>query len=184
MTYTLQELENLPDAQTKEELLTRMAIAYDAAEALLAAHDQAALTRPLSESGWSAKDYLAHLMVWEGSIVSLLQKKDRMKAMGLNKETTDLNDFDAQNDVLYHLHKDRSLDDVTRAFRDTHQQLLALLADLTDEDLHKPYRDYQPQETDKGEYINNPIMGWLAGDTYAHYAEHILDIGRLLQADS
>lgn len=184
MTHSLQDFENLATPQSKAELLERMAVAYDAAEALIAAHNEADLTRPLSDSGWSAKDYLAHLMVWEGSLVSLLLKKDRMKEMGLNKEITALNDLDAENDVLYQLHKDRSLDDVLQALRDTHQQLLTLLAGLTDEDLQKPYRDYQPQEAEKGDDADKPVMGWFAGDTYGHYAEHILDIGRLLELDA
>jgi hypothetical protein len=178
LPQNLHDFENLPEPQNKAELLERMAVAYDAAESLLAAHDEAALTRPLSESGWSAKDYFAHLMIWEGSLVSLLQKKDRLKEMGLERDKIDLRDFDGQNDIIYRQHKDRPLDDVLNAFRQTHQQLLTLLAEINDEDLHKPYGLYQPHET--GDHTNNPIIGWFAGDTYGHYAEHIPDIGRLL----
>jgi hypothetical protein len=174
----LHDFEDLPTPKTKAELLERMAIAYDAAESLLAAHDEAALTRPLSDSGWSAKDYFAHLMVWEGSLVSLLEKRDRLKQMGLERGEVNLSDFDGMNDILYQLHKDRPLDDVLNAFRQTHQQLLTLLADVEDEDLHKPYGLYQPHE--EGDHTKNPIIGWFAGDTYGHYAEHVLDIGRLL----
>jgi hypothetical protein len=183
-TASLQEFENLPAPQTKAELLERMAVAYEAAESLIAAHDEAALTRPLSDSGWSAKDYLAHLRDWENSMVVLLQKKVRYEEMGLTKEQVASGDYDAQNDVLYQKHKDRPLADVLADFRDTHQQLLALLAELNDEDLQKPYIHYQPQAEDvvAGDYINNPVMGWLVGDTYGHYAEHILDVGRLLQS--
>lgn len=178
LSNKLEAFVDLPASQTKTELLERMAVAYEAAESFIAAHDEAALTKPLGESGWSAKDYLAHLTVWEGSMVALLQKHDRLKSMGLDQETTDLADFDKMNDTLYHLHKDRHLDDVLNSFRQTHHQLLALLGNLNDEDLHKPYKHYQPNED--GDYTANPIMGWLVGDTYSHYAEHILDLGRLL----
>jgi len=178
LTNKLKEYENMPDPTTKAELLERMAATYEAAESFIAAQDEAALTKQLGDSGWSAKDNLAHLAVWEGSIVDLLQKKDRLKEMGLDRETTDLGDFDMMNDILYHLHKDRPLDDVLNRFRQTHQQLLNLLDGLNDADLQKPYKYYQPHE--EGDHTANPIMGWLAGDTYSHYAEHLLEIGRFI----
>lgn len=182
---TLQEFEHLPAPETKAQLLERMALAYAAAETFIAAHDEASLTRPLSESGWSAKDYLAHLRDWENSLVALLQKQVRYEVMGLTKELIASRDFDAQNDVLYQKHKDRPLADVLTDFRSTHQQLLDLLSDLDDEDLHKPYIHYQPnaEEVVPDDYVNNPVMGWLIGDTYSHYAEHILDVNRLLQGE-
>lgn len=180
---TLEEFEQLPPPETKAELLERMAVAAAAAETFITAHDEAALTRPLGESGWSAKDYIGHLRDWEYSLVALLQKEARYEAMGLTKELAASRDFDAQNDVLHQKHKDRPLADVLADFRNTHQQLLRLLAPLNDEDLHRPYIHYQPdaEEVATGDYINNPIMGWLVGDTYGHYAEHILDVNRILR---
>jgi hypothetical protein len=182
---TLQEFENLPHPETKAELLQRIAVAYEAAEALIAAHDEADLTSSLSESGWSAKDYFAHLRDWENSIVAILQNKVRHEEMGLEKDVYASRDFDMSNDVLYQRHKDRPLSDVLADFRATHQALLDSLAGLNDEDLQKPYIHYQPtvEEIDPGDYVNNPVMGWLVGDSYSHYAEHILDINRLLLSD-
>lgn len=174
----LQEYGTLPLPETKAELLERMAVAYEAAEALIAAYDEDTLTKPISEAGWSAKDYLAHIMTWEGSMVALLQKKPRHEAMGLDEELFTSSDYDASNDVLFRRHKDQSLQEVLTALRDTHSQLLALLADLTDEDLLKPYSLYQPHA--EGNHINSPIIDWLAGDTYTHYAEHIIEIDDLI----
>lgn len=180
---TFENYGDLPLPGSKAELLERMAVAYEAAEALIAAHDKTALTKPLSDSGWSAKDYIGHLREWENSLVALLQKKVRYEEMGLDKELVASGDFDKENDVLYQKHKDRPLAEVLTDFRATHQALLDTLATLDDEDLQRPYIHYQPEaeEVMSGEYVNNPVMGWLAGDTYAHYAEHILDVGRLLQ---
>ena len=179
----LQELNELPNPETKGQLLERMAVAYAAAEAFLAAHSEAELTRPLSESGWSAKDYIAHLRDWEKSMVALLNNEVRYQSMGLTKELAGSGDYDAQNDVLYARHQNRPLADILADFRHTHQTLVALLAGLDDSDLQKPYIHYQPdaETVAPGDYVNNPVMGWLIGDTYGHYAEHILDIGRLLE---
>ncbi|MFZ0548593.1 MAG: ClbS/DfsB family four-helix bundle protein [Candidatus Promineifilaceae bacterium] len=182
-TSTLQEYGSLPLPKTKAELLERMAVAYDAAEALIAAYDEAALTKSLSESGWSAKDYIAHVRDWENGLVAILQKKVRHEEMGLDPALIAAGDYDAENDVLYQKHKNRPLSDVLADFRATHQALLDMLAKLDDEDLQKPYTYYQPnvEEIIAGDDVNQPVMGWLAGDTYSHYAEHVLDVGRLLQ---
>lgn len=182
----LQQFETLPPPDTKEELFQRMALAYDAFENLVAAHDEAALTRPLSESGWSAKDYIAHLRDWENSIVALLQKKVRYQEMGLTKELIQSGDFDAQNEVLYVHHQNRPLSDVLADLRSTHQELLDILSSLSFEEMQKPYIHYQPnaEEIAPGDYINNPVMGWIVGDTYSHYAEHLLFIHDRLHPNS
>lgn len=177
MTYTLEQLRDIPAPKTKEELFNRIAFTDQALETLLAAHDEAALTRPLGKSGWSAKDYLVHLKVWEDSIVNLFKGKNRMKELGLTDELIEGGDFDAQNDFLFNLHKDRPLSEVLQSLRDTHQELLDILAGLNDEDLQTPYRHYQPQA--EGEFADNPIIGWIVGDTYDHYAEHIIYLNQL-----
>lgn len=182
----LQEFDSLPTPQNKEELFERMTLAYDALEAIIAAHDETDLTKPLSESGWSAKDYFAHLWDWENSIVALLLKQDRHEEMGLSKELIQSGDYDAQNAVLYERHQNRPFSDILTDLRTTHQALLDILSDLSYEDLMKPYIHYQPnaEEIAPGDYVNNPAIGWVAGDTYSHYAEHVLFIHDRLQGDS
>jgi hypothetical protein len=59
---------------------------------------------------------------------------------------------------------------VLAALRDGQQQLLDALDGLTDADLFKTYSHYQPDEP--GKDSGAPILGWIAGNTYAHYAEH------------
>ncbi len=175
----LKDFENLPDPATKADLLERMAATYETAESLIASHTETTLSTPLHDGGWSIKDHLAHLTAWELGIVVLLQKGDRFGAMGIDENVTNIRDTDAINEVLSKLHQDRPFATVLSQFRQTRQDLLNELAPLSDEDLQKPYKFYQHQA--EGEYVGNPIMGWLAGDTYDHYAEHLLEIGRLLQ---
>jgi hypothetical protein len=153
-------------------------VAYDAFEAFVADHEEADLTKSLSETGWSAKDYFAHLRDWENSIVALLLKKDRIADMGLTVELIQSGDFDAQNAVLIEKHQNRPLSDVLADLRSTHQELMDILSDLSYEDLEKSYKHYQPNidEVDPGDYVNNPAMGWIVGDTYSHYAEHLVDM--------
>ena len=48
-------------------------------------------------------------------------------------------------------------------------RLVAVLGGLSDDDLQKPYSHYQPTDPDE----RRPVVGWVAGNTYEHYAEHI-----------
>jgi hypothetical protein len=54
------------------------------------------------------------------------------------------------------------------------------LGKLSDADLQKPYSHYQPADPDE----KRPVVGWVAGNTYEHYAEHIDWINQLLSESS
>lgn len=45
-----------------------------------------------------------------------------------------------------------------------------MLARLHDADLLKTYSEFQPDQP--GEDSGAPIIGWIADNTYEHYAEH------------
>jgi len=65
-------------------------------------------------------------------------------------------------------------------FRDSHEQLSIALGELTDADLEKPYSHYQPSDPDD----KRPVLGWVAGNTYEHYAEHVDWINQLIKESS
>ena len=56
--------------------------------------------------------------------------------------------------------------------------MLTTLAGLSDEDLFKTYSYYQPDEP--GDDSGDPILNWIMGNTYEHYAEHQAWIEALL----
>jgi hypothetical protein len=160
----------LPDPQNKGELLERMAAGWGLIDEIVALQSEVQLTRPLGVDGWSIKDHLAHLMLWERGMVALLHKQPRYEAMGLTPELVAGGDYEAINDHLFRLHRDRPLKDVLAGWRDTHQEMVTALEGLADGDLFVSYTHYQPDETREG--FEAPVMGWLAGNTYGHYAEH------------
>ena len=51
---------------------------------------------------------------------------------------------------------------------------------MSDADLRKPYSHFQPKDPEK----KGPVIGWVAGNTYEHYAEHIGWIDQLLKESS
>ena len=127
--------------------------------------------------GWTVKDHLAHIAAWEDSLLALIQGHDRESAMGLSEAVEGI---DNVNEAVRKLHATDTPDEALGYFRDSHAQLVAALGKLDDADLQKPYSHYQPSDPDE----KRPVVGWVAGDTYEHYAEHIDWINQLLSESS
>ncbi len=157
--------------QTKAELIERLEAGYRALEEWISRLNDAQFSAQQTSTDWSIKDHVAHLAAYEVGIAALLRRQPRWGAMGLDEKLArDSESFDEINAALYQLHKDRSTSEVLTAFRDAHQQVLATLEKLTDAELFKPYAHYQPLDPDANQ--TDPVLGWIIGNTYEHYAEH------------
>jgi len=128
--------------------------------------------------GWSVKDHLAHVAAWERSLLGLIEGQDRLAAMGLLEPVEE--NTDVINDALVKLHQQETPDQTLKYFRDSHAQLMTALGKLTDADLQKPYSHFQPADPDE----KRPVIGWVAGNTYEHYAEHIDWINQVIKESS
>jgi hypothetical protein len=131
------------------------------------------ITAPVDEQHWSVKDHLAHLTAWEAGMVALLKKENRWESMGLEPRFVENTEgYDAINARLYERHKDEPLDEVLTRFNDTHGQLADAVRDAGDEGIHMSYSIYAPGET--GDDSGDPVLNWLIGNSYGHYAEHLM----------
>lgn len=127
--------------------------------------------------GWAVKDHLAHVAAWEHSLLALIEGRDRPSGMGL---TEPLEEIDAVNEAIRKLHAGDTPVEALGYFRDSHVQLTAALENMSDDDLQKPYSHYQPADPDE----KRPVVTWVGGNTYEHYAEHIEWINQLLSESS
>lgn len=152
---------------TTAELLRRIHAGWKAFLAFLRPISEEALTQPTDAAGWTAKDHIIHISVWEKGILALLNKESRNEAMGVDADTWKL-DFETINAAIQQQNKDLSLAQVMQTLEDTHQKLVAKIETLADEDLMRSYQYYQPDPK-----RTDPVLHWLVGDTYAHYDEHI-----------
>lgn len=150
-------------------LLARIAAARAALEGVLDGLTEARLTAPGGPGGWSIKDHLAHLARWEYSLAALLTGQPRHAAMDVDEATYQAG-ADAINAILSARDRARPLAAVRADFDAAHGQVLAALARLGDADLTRTYSSYQPDEP--GEDSGEPIVNWIAGNTYEHYGEH------------
>jgi uncharacterized damage-inducible protein DinB len=160
-----------PLPRDKAELIARIAQARVAlADAIAPLSDEQLVTAGPYE-GWSVKDHLAHLAAWERGIAALLRRAPRYEAMGVDRDTyLNARSADDVNAVIHAATKDRPLADVLASLKSAQEELLDALAPLSDDDLRKTYSYYQPDEP--GEDSGAPIVKWVAGNTYEHYAEH------------
>jgi len=152
------------------ELLDRVERSRSALKQTYAHLDDAQMTAPGADGGWSVKDHLAHLAAWEAGIAALLRRQPRWAAMGLDDAIVRQNDEAGVNAIIDRRNKDRALPDVLADFEQAHRDLRAALDQLAFDDLLKTYSHYQPDEPGAGN--GRPILAWIAGNTYEHYAEH------------
>lgn len=130
--------------------------------------------------GWAVKDHLAHIAAWEHSLLALVEKRDRVEAMGLQEPA---GDTDAINRSLWELHRNQTPDEAVAYFHDTHARLMRALGKLSDADLQLPYNHYQPHAP-RDAADNRPVGDWVAGNTYEHYAEHTGWLNQLIKESS
>ena len=127
--------------------------------------------------GWTVKDHLTHIAAWEHSLLALIEGHDRDRAMGLSEAVEGM---DNENEAIRKLHESDTPDEALEYFRDSHARLVTALGKLSDADLQKPYSHYQPTDPDE----KRPAVGWVAGNTYEHYAEHRGWINQILSESS
>jgi hypothetical protein len=89
------------------------------------------LTEIRDPAGWSAKDHLMHVAVWEQALLAKLDGRARHEALGLDASTEGSEDWDALNAQIFAATRERSLRDVLEMLRATHAKTRGEIASLT-----------------------------------------------------
>jgi hypothetical protein len=146
---------------TKSDLLAAIRDERAAFDALFAAMDDARMMQPVREDGWTAKDMLAHVSVWERRMLTWI---DRWQTNGkpLRPEPGVAWDaIDLLNERDFERAESRSLADVRSAAAGSYARVLAVLDTLSDNDLAACP---EPDE---------PTWSWMISEnTHEHYKEH------------
>ncbi|HEX5692230.1 MAG TPA: ClbS/DfsB family four-helix bundle protein [Roseiflexaceae bacterium] len=150
---------------SKAELLERTQQEYDKLDRALAGLSEAQISAS-PDGDWSIKDLLAHIAAWQQILLRFHVGKqpfaEAAPGIGVDYASSDV---DTINDALYTRDRDRSLADVLDTFRRSHQQMIATIEGMTDQEL---YAAYTPPGRDQG----GQLIDWIVGDAYEHYAEH------------
>ena len=157
-------------SNTKTQLFADMERDWRALHAHLARLTEQQMTSVHDPEGWAVKDHLAHLAAWEESILVLFQDKPRHQGLGVAEELYASGSFDAVNAAIYEQRKDLSLDQVLSRLQSPHDQLLALVRPLSDDELNRPassyFRNLSPAERRR-------LADLVRENTAEHYAEHL-----------
>jgi hypothetical protein len=160
--------ENYPT--TRADLLSDINGSWARFNAMLDGLSDEQLTGPRDAAGWNVKDHITHIASWERGIVYFLQGKPRHEGIGVSEDLFVKGDDDAINADVQKQRKDMPLGEALAEFRDVHAQLLALVEPLTDDDLRKPYRKWEPGEEGEGE--GPPLARTIFYNTSEHFRDH------------
>jgi len=95
-----------------------------------------ALTEIRDPAGWSGKDHLMHVALWEQALLAKVDGRPRHEALGIDAVTDRTGDDDTINAAIFGATCHRPLEDVLHALRETHAatraRLVAAVTLLTD----------------------------------------------------
>jgi hypothetical protein len=153
----------------KAELLAKTQVSWDRLNAYVAMLTNKQLTQLTDAAGWTVKDHLIHLAVWEDGICALLNKQNRAAQMGLDGDIWRKGGIDRANAIIHQQHQADSVADVEEKRQTIHDRLIKQIAIMSDEDLQRPYHYYQEHAPSEG----HPVYEAVVGDTFEHYDQHI-----------
>ena len=156
----------MSEEMDKAQLITEIQSEREKLETTLTAFNQEQMTSPLLEGGWTLKDLLAHITVWEQRMVKWVEitLRDEVPEMLPEGLTWSDEDLDMWNQQTYLELRDKPLDDVLADFESSYRQALAVAQQTTQEQLF-----------DKDRYAwrgGRPLYIMVAANTSWHYKEH------------
>lgn len=152
---------------SKAALLGDVAAGWERFQAYLATLTAEQMSVPADAAGWTAKDHVMHLAVWEDGVQAAMTHESRSGRMGISDELLASRDFEAINAVIQQAHQHLSADEVMEHFKTVHGRMVSTIESMSEADLLKPFRTFQPNSTSE-----TPIVEYVIGDTYSHYDEH------------
>lgn len=158
--------------KNKTEVLDAMRAAHAEMLRYLATLTPEQRVAPVLDDGWSVKDSLAHLSAWESMTVAWLEASLRGEEVKrytpefLERDDDESNAvMNALNNHLFEQNKNRSWEDVLAEFNAAHENLYRVVERMSEDDIFNPTRFAWRQ--------GSPALDMIAGNTYAHYPEHM-----------
>ncbi len=151
-------------ATNKDEMLVQARNGWWRFQRALAQLEQNEMTESPIEGNWTVKDIIAHIAFWEQNLLTWMQETIDGRPLsrpegGLTEETVD-----ALNAENYRRNELRSIHEVLADAAAIHEALMDALLHIPEDPNDERYRVWRSGE---------PPWELIAGDTYAHYEEHI-----------
>jgi hypothetical protein len=120
--------------------------------------------------GWSVKDHVTHLAVWEDSVTVLFRGGRRHEALGIDESVFSAGAFDEINEAIKSRLEAIPLTQAMHQLDQGHSQLMARLSALSDADLMSTVRDTFPSAPRTDE---RPLASLIWDNTGGHFVEHL-----------
>jgi hypothetical protein len=121
------------------------------------------------QAGWSVKDHVAHLAVWEDSVVILFRGGRRHEALGIEEPFYAASSMDEINEVIKVRLEGTALQEAIRNLEGAHRQLMGHLRTLRDADLNAKAREFFPQAPRNDD---RSLASLIWDNTGRHFTEH------------
>jgi hypothetical protein len=161
----------MPEQVTKASILKELSTSYTALEELLASLDEKYYLRQGVIPGWSIKDILAHINSWHHRLLSLLNAAIHNEKPSLVGPDS-VEELDKLNAEFYQENKSLPLNEVLADFHTSYQHIFDITQAMPEEDLINPHTYAWTH--------GQPLWQSIAGDTYEHYQEHLIQIQQWL----
>lgn len=158
-----------PTISTLAELNLAIDSTWSDLETFLAALTQEQ-TSTQDDQGWTIKDHVTHLAVWEDSVGILFRGEPRHLALGLDRSYYAQASFDEINEQIKDQRKHLSMSEVLALLHDVHRALMGSVRGLSEADLGRTVRDFFPEapRTD-----DRRVIDFIYENTAEHFAEHL-----------
>ena len=117
--------------------------------------------RPGPQPGWSVKDVIAHITWWEQSTVNLVSRALSGEMLARTETPDEI------NARVFADNRDMPLTTVLEAFTASFPLVESLLERLTDDEIN---------DVEVCNIRDMPLLYFLVGNTFAHYADHVADL--------
>jgi hypothetical protein len=166
---------NESEPTNKAEFLEQLTQSWAELEQTLDGYSDDQMTQRKDAVGWTVKDHLGHLISWEEGITALLKKHPRWEAMGVTAAMADTRLEPMTEDELNQHMRDQmqglSLAEVRQRLRSANEALKLQVESMDGAELLRGYSHFAPEEP--GVETGRPVLGWVDGNSNAHYREHL-----------
>ena len=143
----------MPRPTSKTDLLAAIDQERGVLEAFLETLTPEQMVEPGVVGEWSVKDVLAHLIEWEQMVLSWYRAGLRGEVPELPAPRYKWNQTPQLNQAIYEKHRDRPLDEVTEQFHASHQEMLGVIQELSNEELFTAGRYAWTKKNTAGTYF-------------------------------
>jgi hypothetical protein len=120
--------------------------------------------------GWTVRDHITHMAVWEESVAIVFQGGRRHEALGIDEAFYRQGTFDEINEVIKNREQHLTLDQAVARLARVHESLLDHLRRLSDDDLQPTVREFFPSAPATDE---RPVSVFLYDNSAGHILEHL-----------